>query len=60
MPLAACKVTDNIVPHEWDGKVFSFTHVPDNCPKSDGVIKATKPTFKKEWVIKTLDEIQSP
>ena len=54
MPLPACKVTDNIVPHEWMGENFKFWRVPVDCPRTEGVVKSKKQAPRKEWVIKTL------
>ena len=58
MPIAACKITDFIVPHEWNGEKFTFWRVPLDCMRQDGgVKKSTKQAPRKEWIIKTISEV---
>lgn len=58
MPVMACKVTDYIIPHEWDGKKFTMWRIPPDCPRTDNVKKSKKQAPKKEWVIKTLNDFE--
>ena len=58
MPMMACKITDNIVPHEWDGNKFTMWRIPTSCPRTDNVKKSEKQAPKKEWVIKTLSDFE--
>ena len=37
MPIMACKQTDYIIPHEWDGENFTMWRVPLECPRTEGV-----------------------
>lgn len=58
-PIAACVITDNVVPHEsmGDGK-FTFWRIPLGCPRTDGeVLKSEKQAPKKYWTTKNVKDL---
>ena len=58
MPVAACKLTDFIVPHQSDHTQATFWRVPLECPLVSGVKKSEKQAPKKDWVIKQWSEFK--
>ena len=57
MPIAACKITDFIVPHMSDHFEVTFWRIPKECPRKDDVKKSEKQAPKKDWIIKKWSDI---